>query len=150
MRSYRSELVSGHWFGRELIIFEWYHIPEWHSECNTIPICCPVTQPLTKAVVQTSINKLNVFKSFQLMLAPPSTLLSNTMDFARINARSFKDMLASMSSDYMYHHSSNIKTNSFLYESMTRDQVHQKRQTLSQNRHNKPDSSPKAYGLHMQ
>ena len=52
-------------------------------------------------------------KSFQLMLAPPSTLLSNTMKFARINARSLKDVLASLSSDYMCHHSSNIKTNSF-------------------------------------
>ena len=60
-------------------------IPEWHSECNTIPIGKPVRQPLTKAVVQTSINSLNVFKSFQLMLGQPSTLLSNVVKFARIN-----------------------------------------------------------------
>jgi len=73
----------------------------------------PVRQTLTKAIVQTSINNLNVFKGFQLMLAPPSTLLSNTMKFARINAHSFKDVLASMSSDYMCHHSRNIETNSF-------------------------------------
>jgi len=79
-----------------------------------ISISNPVRQPLTNAVVQTSINNLNVFKIFQLMLVPPSTLLSNTMDFDRINERSFKDVLASMSSDYMCHHSSNIKTNSFL------------------------------------
>ena len=47
------------------------------------------------------------------MLAPPSTLLSNAMKFARINTRNFKDVLASMSPDYMCHHSSNIKTNRF-------------------------------------
>jgi len=102
--------VSGRLFGRELGIFEWHYIPEWHSECNTISIGNPVRQPLTKAVVQTSINNLNVFTSFQLMLAPPSTLLSNAVKFACINARSFNDVLVSMSSDYMCHHSSNIKT----------------------------------------
>jgi len=102
VRSYRSEVVGGLWFGRELSIFE------WHSECNAISISNPVRQPL-----QTSINKLNVFKSFPRMLAPPSTLLSNTMKFARINARSFKDVLASMFSGCICHHSSNIKTNSF-------------------------------------
>ena len=48
------------------------------------------------------------------MLVSLSTLLSNAMKFARINACSFKDVLASMSSEYMCHHSSNIKTNSFL------------------------------------
>jgi len=47
------------------------------------------------------------------MLAPPSTLQSNAMKFARINARGFKGALASMFSDYMCHDSSNIKTNSF-------------------------------------
>jgi len=93
--------------------FEWHYIPEWHSDGNTISTGNSVRQPLTKAVVQTSINNLNVFKSFQLMLASPSTLLSKAMKFARINARSFKGVLASMSSDYMCHHSSNIKTNSF-------------------------------------
>jgi len=55
--------------------------------------------------VQTSINNLNVFKSFQLMLVPPSNLLSNAMKLACINTRSFKDVLTSMSSDYMCHHS---------------------------------------------
>jgi len=82
---------------------------------NTIPFRL-VTQwgnHLTKAAVQTSINNLNVFKSFQLMLAAPSTLLSNAMKFARINARSFKYVLSSTSSEYMCHYSSNIKTNSF-------------------------------------
>jgi len=75
-----SELVvSGRWFGRELSIFEWRYIPECHSECNTISTVNQVRQPLTKAVIQTSINNLNVFKSFQLVLAPPSTLLSNAM-----------------------------------------------------------------------
>jgi len=38
---------------------------------------------------QTTINNLNVFKSFQLMLAQPSTLLPNAMKFARMHARSF-------------------------------------------------------------
>ena len=38
MRTYRSELISGRWFGRELSIFELHYIPEWHSECNTILI----------------------------------------------------------------------------------------------------------------
>ena len=70
-------------------LFEWHYIPEWHSECNTIPIGKPIRQPLTKAVVQRSIKNLNVFKSFELMLAPPSTLLSNAMKFACIHARSF-------------------------------------------------------------
>jgi len=91
--------VSGRWFGRELNIFEWHYIPEWHSECNTISIGNPVKQPLTKAVVHRSIPYLNAFKSFQLMLAPLSTLLSNAMKLACINARGFKDALASMSSD---------------------------------------------------
>jgi len=89
---------------------------ELRSECNTIPmgIGYPVRQTLTNAVVQTSINNLNVFKSFQLVEAfEPSTLQSNAMKFARINARSLKDVLASMSSDYMCHHSSSIKTNNF-------------------------------------
>jgi len=112
VRNYTSELVSGRWFGSELSIFEWHYIPEWHSECNTISIGYPVRQPQSKAVVQRSINNLNVFKSFQLMLAPPSTLLSNAMKFARIHARTFKDVLASISSDYICHHSSNTKTNS--------------------------------------
>ena len=48
-----------------------------HSECNAIPIGYPVRQTLATSVVQTSINNLNVFKSFQLMLTPPSILLSN-------------------------------------------------------------------------
>ena len=99
--------MGGYWFGHEL------SIPEWHSECNTISIGNPVRQPLIKAVVQTSTNNLNVFKSFQLMLALPSTLLSNAMKFACINAHSFKDVLASMSSDYMCHHSNNVISNSF-------------------------------------
>jgi len=98
--------------GMSLSIFEW-HIPEWHSECNTISIGNPVRQPPTKAAVPTSINNLNVFKSFQLMLAPPSTLLSNAMKFPRTNACSFKDVLVSTSLEYMCHYSSNIKTNSF-------------------------------------
>ena len=114
MCSYWGELVSERWFGRDLSIFECHYIPEWHSECNTILIGNPVRQPLTKAVIQTSINNLNVFKSFQLMLAPPSTLLSNAIKLACINTRSFKDVLASMSSNYMCHLNSNIKTNSFL------------------------------------
>jgi len=46
-------------------------------------------------------------------MMPAPTLLSNAMEFARIHARSFKDVLASVSSDYMCHHSDNIKTNSF-------------------------------------
>jgi len=111
--SCQSELVSGLWFGHEYEHFEWHYIPELHSECTAIPIGNPVRQALTKAVIQTSINNLNVFKSFQLMLAPPSTLLSNAMKFARINARSFKDVFASASSEYMCHYSSNIKTSSF-------------------------------------
>jgi len=37
VRSYRSELVSGRRFGRKLSIYEWHYIPEWHSECTTIP-----------------------------------------------------------------------------------------------------------------
>jgi len=113
VHSYQSQLVSGRWFGSKLSIFEWHYIPEWHSECSTILIGYPVRQTLTKAVVQTSTNNLNVFKSFQLMLAPPSTLLSNVMKLAHINACSFKDVLASMSSGYMCHHSSNIQINSF-------------------------------------
>jgi len=77
VHSYWSELVvSGCWFGCELSILEWDYILEWHSECNIILIGNPVRQTLTKAVVQTSINNLNVFKRFQLLLAPPSTLLS--------------------------------------------------------------------------
>jgi len=113
VRSYQSELMSGRWFECKLSIVEWHYIPEWHSECNNISIGNPVRQTLTKAVIQTSVNNLNVFKSFQLMPVPPSTLLSNAVKFARINARSFKDVLASMSSDYMCQHSSNIKTNNF-------------------------------------
>jgi len=69
---------------------EWHYIPEWHSDCNNTRIGNPVRQPLTKAVVQTSINNLNVFKSFPLMLAPTFTLLSNAMKFARIHARTFR------------------------------------------------------------
>ena len=114
MRSYQSKLVSGCWFGCDLGIFECHYILEWHMECNPVSIWNPVRQPLIKAVVQTSINNLNVFKSFRLMLAPPSTLLSNAIKFARINACSVKDILGSMSSDYMCDHSNNIKTNSFL------------------------------------
>jgi len=114
VRSYQSELVSGSWFGCELSIFEWQYIPELHSVCNTISTDNPVTQTLTKAVIQTSINNLNVSKSFKLMLEPPSTLLSNAMKFARMNACCFNDVLASMSFDYMCHNSSNIGTNSFL------------------------------------
>jgi len=45
-------------------IFQWHYIPEWYSECNTISISYPVKQPLTKAVLQTSINNQNVFKNF--------------------------------------------------------------------------------------
>jgi len=124
VRSYRSELVNGRWFGRELSVFEWHYIPEWHSECNTISIGNPVRQPLSKAIVQTSINNVNVFKSFQLMLAPPSTLLSNAMDFARTNARSFKDVLASACVII----AAILKRTAFRrhYESMARDQVRQK------------------------
>jgi len=57
------------------------------------------------------------------MLVPQSTLLSNAMKFTHINARSFKHMLASMSSDYMCDHSSNVKLTAFHphYESTTRD-----------------------------
>jgi len=50
--------------GASMSIFEWHYIPEWHLECNTISIGNAVRQSLTKAVVQTSINNLNVFKSF--------------------------------------------------------------------------------------
>jgi len=32
----------------------------WHSECNAISIGNQVKQPLTKAVVQTIVNNLNV------------------------------------------------------------------------------------------
>jgi len=91
VRSYLNELVSGRWFGCELSIFE------WHSECNTIPNRYPVRQPLTIAVMQTTINNLNVFKSFQLMLAPSSTLLSNSVKFLRIHTYNFKYVLASPS-----------------------------------------------------
>jgi len=75
------------------------------------------------------------------MLAPPSTLLSNAMKFVRINAPSFKDVLVSISSICVII-AAVLKLTAFQrhYESTTRDQVHQKRQTLSQN---KPDSTPK-------
>jgi len=44
------------------------------------------------------------------MLLPPSPLLSNTVKFARINAHSFKAVLASISSDYMCPYYININT----------------------------------------
>ena len=61
------------------------------------------------------------------MLAPPSTLLSNAMKFAHINVRSFKDVLASTSSEYMCHYSTAFRRH---YESATHDQVHQKKADL--------------------
>jgi len=67
--------------GKSMSIFE------WPSECNTISIGNPAWQPLTKDAVQTSINNLNVFKSFQLMPAPPSTLLPNAVSDVRSHKR---------------------------------------------------------------
>jgi len=113
----------------------------------------PIRQPLTKAVVQTSINNLNVFKSFQLMLAPPSTLLSNAVKFTCINACGFKDLLASMSSDDVCHHSSNIKTHGLSTAIMSLRHVirftKEARPCLKIAEINQPDSSPKTYRLHI-
>jgi len=45
---------------------------------------------VNQAIVQSSIHNLNVFKSFQLMLVPLSTLLSNAMKFAHTRTYSYK------------------------------------------------------------
>jgi len=57
---------------------------QYHSDWK------PCKETLTQAVVWTSINNLNVFKSFQLMLAPPSKLLSNAIKFTHIHTCSFR------------------------------------------------------------
>ena len=154
MGSYWSELVSECWFENELNIFEWRYILEWHSECNTISIGNPVRQPLTRAVVQTSINNLNVFKSFQLMLVPLSILLSHAMKFTRIKARTvaLRPCLPQCPLTTCAIIAAILKLTAFRchYESTTRNQVHQKRQTFSQKSQNKPDSSPKTNRLHIQ
>jgi len=61
-------------------------------------------QPSKATTNQSSCKQCECIQKLQLMLAPPSNLLSNAIKFACINACSFKDVLTSMSSDYMCHH----------------------------------------------
>jgi len=57
-----DELVSGRSLGRELSIFEWHYIPEWHSESNTISIGNPVRCTLTTCVIIAAMLKLTAFR----------------------------------------------------------------------------------------